>query len=388
MALIRLLFISCALLSAVAAEAAEAVIDFVSADGPDRTCQQFRNANAALLRRDVDKAAFAICNAIDLGREVSTWLRTNMPWKERADNSFVEEIRARLERILDRIRVSRRALEGIKTSKPLFLIKPGDWVIDWDGDGTISAFEKYLLWVPKRGVDAFWARERFTSEPAYYEAQFVSPRIKIDRSDVYWAVAYCQFAEAMLNLVLAYEIDPSKASEIRLRDRTRITNVAYKNVLEGIRYSGKLRESLLKETDDDDEWIPNPRQVRTSFPLVMDEQTFATWEALLDHMDKLFRGKTLLGGSVDSREFSGVRDLSGGQCRPGEGIDVRSLFTDPIRQPSSKEGLKSRCVPATPARTMSGLAAMIAESVKRNQGRSPESLSGEWMVLRHFYWVN
>ena len=34
------------------------------------------------------------------------------------------------------------------------------------------------------------------------------------------------------------------------------------------------------------------------------------------------------------------------------------------------------------------LGAMIAASLKRNAGRTPDSFSGEWMILRHFYWVN
>ena len=46
-----------------------------------------------------------------------------------------------------------------------------------------------------------------------------------------------------------------------------------------------------------------------------------------------------------------------------------------------------KCLTAA-ARPMTGLAAMIAESARRNAGRSPESFSGEWMILRYFYWVN
>ena len=120
----------------------------------------------------------------------------------------------------------------------------------------------------------------------------------------------------------------------------------------------------------------------------MDAQTFATWGELLGHMDKLFRGKTLLGGSVDSQEFRNVRDLSGGVCGPGEGIDVLSLFADPVREPLRDGALKQRCVAPSAARPLTGLAAMIADSIRRNGGRTPDSFSGEWMILRHFYWVN
>ena len=134
--------------------------------------------------------------------------------------------------------------------------------------------------------------------------------------------------------------------------------------------------------------IPNARQRKTSFPLVMDEQTFLTWGALLGHMDKLLRGRTLLGGTVASPEARNLRDLSMGVCEPGEGLDVQSLWTDPVRSPMSPDSLKSRCRKPSAARPLTGLAAMIAESARRNAGRSPESFSGEWMILRHFYWVN
>ena len=121
----------------------------------------------------------------------------------------------------------------------------------------------------------------------------------------------------------------------------------------------------------------------------MDAQTFATWGELLGHMEKLFRGQTLLGGTINSQELRNVRDLAGGICPPGQGIDVLSLFTNPIREPmNGPEELKSRCALPTAKRPMTGLAAMIAESVRRNAGRTPDSFSGEWMILRHFYWVN
>ena len=384
---IRLFLVSCALVVANC-EALAAVIDLEAADGPDRTCPKYLGLDTAKLRTDADRAAFAICNIVDLVREAMTRFRTFQAQGQRTDGAFVDELRGRLERALTRVRASRTALDGVKGAGPYFAIRPGDWAIDWDGDGTISTLEKYLLWTPKRGVDAFRARERFRNEAAYYEEQFVSPRIRVDRADIYWAVAYLQFFEGALNLVLAYDVDLAQGLSARLKDPERVRKIAHGNVLGGILASSRLRDALLRETDDDDEWIPNPKQRRTTFPLLMDAQTFATWGELLGHMDKLFRGKTLLGGTVDSQEFRNVRDLAGGFCAPGEGIDVLSLFTRPIREPLNEGALKERCVRPNAARPMTGLAAMIAESIRRNGGRTPDSFSGEWMILRHFYWVN
>jgi hypothetical protein len=381
----RLLISAALLFGAALAEAAP--IELESADGPDKTCPQFRAAKPASLRRDEERVAFAICNAIDMARETATRMREFQAERQNTDNSFFSEIRTRLERILVRIRASRTALEAVKGEGPYFAVRPGEWLIDWDGDGRISDNEKYFLWVPKRGVDAFRPAQ-FASPAAYHEAQFVSPRIRVDRSDLLWAIAYCNFAEGALNLLLAYEVSADQRFEVRLKDPARVTKVAYKNILEGIKASAKLRETLQKETDDDDEWIPNPRQVKTSFPLLMDAQTFATWGELLGHMDKLFRGKTLLGGTPRSPEVQRVRDLAQGICPPGEGIDVQSLFTSPIKSPLAENGLKSRCRKPTAARPMTGLAQLMSDSAQRNAGRTPESFTGEWTILRHFYWVN
>jgi hypothetical protein len=363
-------------------------IDFVSADGPDRTCPKYLGLDPARLRGDADRAAFAICNTIDLVREASSRFRTYNERGERTDNALVSDLRSRLEHVLKRVHASRMALDGVKGAGPYFAVRPGAWAIDWNGDGSIDMAEKYLLWVPKRARNEFLPRSMFFSDDAYYEDNFSSPQIKVDHADIYWAAAYMQFLEAALNLVLSYEVDLAKGFEVRLKDGERVAKVAYRNLLGGLRASAQLRQALLKETDDDDEWIPNPKQTRTSFPLVMDAQTFATWGELLGHMEKLFRGQTLLGGTVESQEFRNVRDLSGGVCAPGEGIDVRGLFTDPIRDPLRPDALKSRCRAPTKARPLTGLAAMIAESVRRNAGRTPGSFSGEWMILRHFYWVN
>src|SRR5262249_17648607 len=155
----------------------------------------------------------------------------------------------------------------------------------------ISVLEKYLLWVPKRGQDVFRSPASFGTEAAYHEEQFVSPRISVDRADLLWAIAYCNFVEGALNLRLAYEVSVEKGFDVRLNEGASVSRVAYKNILDGLKASSMLRQALLKETDDNDEWIPSPRQVNTSFPLLMDEQTFTTWGALLGHMDKLFRGK-------------------------------------------------------------------------------------------------
>jgi hypothetical protein len=124
----------------------------------------------------------------------------------------------------------------------------------------------------------------------------------------------------------------------------------------------------------------------------MDPQTFTTWGLLLGHMEKLFRGQTLLGGTVQQQPGGpqvAVRDLTMGLCQPGEGLNIRDLFVNPLPELFGRNrlGLAERCVKPTAAVPFSGLAAMVSDSVRRNAG-APGGFSGEQMILRHFMWVN
>ncbi len=379
--------ISLALLAVTSAQGKDWPVDLSTTAKLEQTCTEFRGAEPQSVTRDADKVAFAICSGIDLTRDALGWFRLNASRLNANGPGTVKEVRAKLEGYLLTIESTRKLLETIKTNKPLLTIRPAEWELDLDGDGIVSPFEKHFFWVPKRGVPASLSGGGPSAGNDYYAANFIKPTIKIDQSDIYWAIAYCHFAEATLNLLLAYELVEGAQFRIQLADAERVKRVAYPSLLNGIAFSGKLRDSLQRETSDENEWIPNPRQKNTSFPLQMDAQTFKTWGELLAHMDKLFRGKTLLGGSVTVQN-SNVRDLAMGLCKPGEGVDVHELFQNPIVHPGERSEWQAKCKKATAALPLTGLAAMIDASIKRNSAGGTGNLSGEWMVLRHFYWVN
>ena len=363
-------------------------IDFTSSIGREKTCERYAALDAKRLVRSEDKAAWAICAMVDTVRDAATWARRMQIMRNATSQENIQRIRDKLEQVLDRVDEIRKPLEAIRGSKPLFVIRPGEWIVDWDGDGIVTPFERHLLWVPRRDVARFVDGGGFGAGASHYERQFHSPTIKVDQADVHWLLAYLNFGQAALHLVLSYEIELSGDFRIRLRDAERVRKRAYPQLLEGLRQSSALRAALTKETDDEDEWIPNPKQRRNSFPLVMDAQTFTTWGALLGHMEKLFRGQTLLGGSVEQNAPQGVRDLTMGVCRPGEGINLRDLFLNPLPELWGRDrGIARRCVQPSAAVPFSGLAEMVAESVRRNTA-APGGFSGEAMILRHFYWVN
>ena len=361
--------------------------DFSSTAGFDRTCATLRTAGTRHVMDDRERVAQFICGAIDLAKDAATWFEHNHVTLDPQGSIAMQQIHARAEQYLGTIAGLRTLLEGVRGQGPFLTIAPGNWQIDFNGDGRVSLLEQHLFWIPKRGVDAP-PLDTPTSEDGY-RSRYTNPVINVDRSDVYWAIAYLDFAEAALNIALAYDWNPAQYQEATLINRERIAKVAYARMLEGIRYSTRLRESLLHERHDKQEWIPNPEQVDTAFPLRMDTQTFTTWGTLLQELDALLRGKTLLGGQVDSGERrSGARDLAFGFCAPGEGLDVRGLFTQPVSRLFDAKQMATRCAKPTPERPLCGLAPLISASFKRNAGNAGAADSGEWTLLRHLYWVN
>lgn len=372
------------LLGVTQAEAAPS-IDFTSNAGLEGTCAAMAASNPASLRRDDEKVAYAICTGVALAKEVATWWRQNEHGMN-LQRGGQGEARVLLEKHLATIARVRSVLEGVKSPGPYFVIEPGKWEVDFDGDGHVSLGERHFFWTPRRGVPM--RPMDVARSPAELDAMYASPVLRLDRSDILWATAYCNFVEAALHLVLAYDFGEDGLERVALKDAERIRAHAHRRLAEGIRVSMRLRQSLLDERDDDREWIANPRQKNTAFPLVMDEQTFATWGRLLDELQRLVAGKSLLGGRVDAGGMRGATDLTMGFCPPGQGIDVRGLFQKPLTRPLDTAELKARCTSPSATMPMSGLAALAAESFKRNAMRGPGEDSGEWQVLRHLYWVN
>lgn len=225
----------------------------------------------------------------------------------------------------------------------------------------------------------------------HYRTYFTSPVVKIDRSDIDWAIAYAYFAEAIIYLALsydvAYDIQNPSSFKLLLSDRERIRTTVYERLLAGVRHLKAVRKALLSETDDRLEWIPNPKQKKTSFPLVMDEQTFDTWGKLLEYVDELLAGKVLLGGRVSHAERPVLQDLTFGICDENEGLNLKDLFDRPIKDPLDSREWKSRCRRANNGLRFSGIRNLLAEVIARNRD-GPERQSGEWTIVRYLYWVN
>jgi len=83
--------------------------------------------------------------------------------------------------------------------------------------------------------------------------------------------------------------DASRRLVLRLVDKNRIAE-AKTRLLEAIDQSAACRKAYLAETDDDREWVPNPRQKSHPMPLPVDDALYETWDGVLGDLRKLVNG--------------------------------------------------------------------------------------------------
>jgi hypothetical protein len=85
--------------------------------------------------------------------------------------------------------------------------------------------------------------------------------------------------------------------------------------LEAMVAQGKeMWKYILAETDDDNEWVPNPKQ-KGVMGVKVTQEMVDTWLATLDEIDNVLKGKTLV-------PFWRGTDT-------GRGVNIRRVFTEP-----------------------------------------------------------
>jgi hypothetical protein len=168
------------------------------------------------------------------------------------------------------------------------------WQYDWNHSGDIDWRDQRMFEVE---YDAD-GRELPEKDPRR------KPTFRLDTGDVYWARAWLAFQRAALNIVLAYkwteldkilqELQHSQVEDlvitIHLEDKGRITK-AKALILAGFALADFARQSYLAETDDENEWLPNPRQKSHALPLPVDDKLYETWAGVLGDATRLVEGK-------------------------------------------------------------------------------------------------
>jgi hypothetical protein len=165
------------------------------------------------------------------------------------------------------------------------------WERDWNHSGEIDEGDRLLLQIE---VDADGA-EIPEGDPRR------KPTFRFDLGDVYWARAMVSFQRALMDLILAYrwtDIDrlffgsQSEVQQIVIHlDQPARVQSARAAILAGLDHADRSRREYLAETDDEGEWVPNPRQRNHPLPLPADEALYETWAGVLGDLRRLIERK-------------------------------------------------------------------------------------------------
>jgi hypothetical protein len=179
--------------------------------------------------------------------------------------------------------------------------------------------------------------------------------IKFDRGDVHWLRGYCHLLSSVCDMYLTYDSketfertaqlfftrvdtpyeDLSRGkhfhsigqSDTDVLDLIALVHLIRWEVVEPQRMEAALhhleavitqsRETwkwIMAETDDDHEWLPNPRQTGVIPNVKVTEEMVTSWAEIMNESDKILAGKLLIPfwRSDDS-----------------QGINVRKLFLEP-----------------------------------------------------------
>jgi hypothetical protein len=168
------------------------------------------------------------------------------------------------------------------------------WRYDWNHNGRIDWRDEALFQIE---VDA--EGKRIPEEDPRRK-----PTFRFDLGDVHWARAMVMFQHAAVNIVMAYDLseldklvlmdhhrdDKPQSFALRLKDKGRVKR-AKALILDGLAAAELARKLYLAETDDVNEWVPNPRQQNHPLPLPVDEALYETWGQILADLVRLVQGQ-------------------------------------------------------------------------------------------------
>jgi hypothetical protein len=159
------------------------------------------------------------------------------------------------------------------------------------------------------------------------------PTFRFDVGDADWARATIAFQRAAGELVLAYkwsELDKLLSAKgpptltIRLTDKARVTR-ARELILAGLGFADRCREAYLAETDDDREWVPNPRQRSHPMPLEVDDAVYRTWAGVTGDLRRMLGSEE----GLSLRELARVADDAAATRVPDAYLDLGRMLAEP-----------------------------------------------------------
>ena len=256
--------------------------DFTSAAGMARSCAGNLQAQPAATPQA--QQAWVLCRDIATAKRLLR-LADHYPPQQQGQLSLQqldqEGLRVAFAALRDEVRTTRRVLEKIvlRSKDDGLLLVPATWGSDLNGDGTLTPEEQYLFAIPKRpvaGTPDGEDRGADSRTQQYYQRHYqLEARFRVDQSDVQWLLGYHYFLEASAELSAAFDNGPGTLA-LRVRDPAALRR-AHGLLLAGVNSSEKLRQLVLAETDDEEEWIAHPGQRSSVFPETLSEPDFDAW---------------------------------------------------------------------------------------------------------------
>jgi len=269
------------------------------------------------------------------------------------------------------------------------------WEVDWNRDGRINDRDRRLLEI----------EEDAAGQPLPDEDPRRRPTFRFDIGDVYWARAMISFQQAFIQLLLGYRwadlgIDfegllrkftrEQAQLTIRLADKRRVVR-ARELIISGIAHAERAQKEYLAETDDDREWVPNPRQKNHPLPLPVDDTLYRTWAEILEDARRLVQGDEGIK-VAEAIKLSGARVI----FMPSGYLSLRKLLFEPRDIVLSAPDLKDALVrPDNALRSLFGdayVADMKASALlsrlsrMRDEVRRGDESFGR--KLRYLFWLN
>ena len=281
--------------------------------------------------------------------------RFPLPRNENPQEISYQDARDMLDRFVVDLAAAEKALAEVGVADVKLPLQFRRIRLDLNGDGEATADE--TLWRLFSAVMGRRATE--TSMPT---------RIAFDGGDVHWLRGYCHLLMSLGEIALAYDwkelfertghlyyprvkspypfLRQEQKRDVRrfdyqelvdiiaaihlinfpVKEAKRLTSALHhlEAVVEQSRASWKL---ILAETDDDDEWIPNPRQVGVLPNVRVRKEMINSWYAFLDEFEAILKGKKLIPfwrGGPNGRLFKPA-------AHPELGVNLRRVFTEPRR---------------------------------------------------------
>jgi hypothetical protein len=196
------------------------------------------------------------------------------------------------------------------------------WEHDWNRNGRVDDRDRKLFEVEYDGKGGQLADDDPRRRPTY----------RFDVGDADWARAMVSFQRAFVEIVLAYrwnELDKllgrgDKRIVIRLADAERVKH-ARKLIVAALEYSDRSRAAYLAETDDDREWLPNPRQKNHPMPLEITPQIYETWAKTTGDVRRMLASEE----GLSIKELMALLDRKAGMLAPDAYIDFGRMLGEP-----------------------------------------------------------